>query len=535
MAQIVDQYGRPIERAVLSTQQSDKVQWLHREIASHPARHLTLERIQGILQQAEFGFLIRQHELFRDMEERSPHIHAEMGKRKRAVIRLDWDVQPPRNPTADEQKLTEFAREQLLDMADFEDLMFDCLDGIGNGFSALELEWARLGDTWVIEKHHFRPQSWFQLDQETRMKIHLRDGTPDGARLLPFGWILHRHKAVSGYTARQPLMRTLVWPYLLEQYAVWDFAEFLDIYGMPLRVGKYPNNATDEERRTLMRAVMGIGHNAAGIIPTSMEIEFQEAMKNAESPFMAGISWCERAQSKLIVGQTMSAEAHASGLGSGNAQLHGEVRTDIRDADCKLLGATITQQVIYPILALNKGFADVRRCPRFVLDISRGEDIKTWADALPKLSAVMDIPVRFAHERLRIPEPVGDEAVLKLDVADVQPLREVKSIAAASAQAPAATTADLPAIDRIDPVQGNIDRALDMLAKELPAQGRDLARAALAAVSSAGDFSEALAALSADHVLIDDTVLIEAIARAMFVCELLGAEAVRQEIAHGGQ
>jgi phage gp29-like protein len=531
MAQIVDQFGRPIERSVLSEQQSDSVPWLAREIAGHPARHLTLEGVQDIFQQAEFGFLIRQHELFRDMEERSPHIHAEMHKRKRAITRLAWDVQPPRNPTAAEEKLTDFAREQLLDLSDLEDLIFDCLDAVGNGFSPLELKWARLGSTWVLEKHYWRPQSWFQNDQATRMEIHLRDGTPDGAPLLPFGWVLHQHKAVSGYTSRQPLMRVLAWPYLLEQYAVWDFAEFLDIYGMPLRVGKYPNNATPEERNTLYRAIMGIGHNAAGIIPTSMEIEFTEAMRNADAPYIAALAWCASAQSKAILGQTMSAEAHGSGLGSGNAKLHGEVRTDIRDADAKLINATITNQVIYPILALNMGFSDIRRCPRFTLDISKSEDIATWSKALPELASVMQIPTRFAHDRLRIPEPVNNEPVLKVNVADVQPMREVKTLAAASQQVPQA--ADIRAIDRLDPMQGQIDRALDMLAKELPGQGRDLARAALAAVSNAGDFQEALAALSADHVQTADAVLIEAIARAMFVCELLGADAVRREIANG--
>jgi len=531
MAQILDQWGRPIERSVLSTQQTEKTDWLHREIASHPARHLTLDRVFGILQEAEFGFLIRQHELFRDMEERSPHIQAELHKRKRSVTKLQWDVQPPRNPTKEEQSLTAFAREALCDLPGFKDLLFDCLDAIANGFAALELEWTRLGNTWVIEKHHWRPQSWFQLDQATRMHIHLRDGTPDGSKLLPFGWILHRHKAVSGYTARQGLMRVLVWPYLIEQYATWDFAEFLDIYGMPLRVGKFPNKATTDERNTLWRALVGIGHNAAAMIPDSMSIDFEEAMRNAESPFVAAQSWAERAESKCIVGQTMSAESHPSGLGSGNAKLHGEVRNDIRDADTEVLNATITEQVIYPYLALNMGFTDIRRCPRFVLDISQSEDIVSWGKALPELASVMKIPARFAHERLRIPVPLNGEPVLAVDVADVKPLQEAKSLAAASAAVP--QPVDLRAIDRIDPVQGQIDRALDMLARELPGQGRDLARAALAAVSKAGDFQEALAALSADHVQTGDAILIEAIARAMFVVELLGVDAVAREIASG--
>lgn len=530
MGKIVDQFGRPIERAVLDEQQSAKVPWLTHQIASHPARHLTPERLNDILQQAEFGFLIRQHELFRDMEERDSHIHCEMMKRKRAVIKLNWTVEPPRNASAEEEKLTAFVQEQLEDMGCFEELLFDCLDAIGNGFAALELEWARVGTTWIVAKHHWRPQYWFQLDQETRMQINLRDGTPDGAPLLPFGWILHRHKAVSGYTARQGLMRILVWPYLFKSYAVGDLAEFLDIYGLPMRVGKFPQNATPDERATLMRAVMGIGHNAAGIIPQSMAIEFEEAAKGSDAPFLAMMGWCERSESKAIIGQTMSAEAHASGLGSGNAKLHGEVRTDIRDSDCKLLEATVTQQLIYPILALNMGFADIRRCPRFVLDNAEAEDIKVYGDALPKLVAVgMQIPRAWAQDKLHIPAPKENEPVLSVNVSDVGPLREVKSIAAASAALPAKNAAQ----NQIDPVQVEIDRALDMLARELPEQGRDLARAALKAVSDARDFQEALAALSADHVQFDDALLIEAIARAMFVCDLVGAEAVRRGISGG--
>lgn len=534
MGKIVDQFGRPIEREVLDEQQSTKIPWLTHQIAQHPARHLTPQRLNDILQQAEFGFLIHQHELFRDMEERDSHIHSEMMKRKRAVVKLNWDLQPPRNASAEEEKLTAFAREQMLDMPDLEDLLFDVLDAVGNGFSALELQWTRVGSTWLVEKHHWRPQYWFQLDHETRMEINLRDGTPDGAPLLPFGWILHRHKAMSGYTARQALMRVLVWPYLFKNYAVGDLAEFLDIYGMPMRVGKFPQNATPDERATLMRAVMGIGHNAAGIIPQSMAIEFEEAAKGTDAPFLAMMGWCERAESKAIIGQTMSAEAHASGLGSGNAKLHGEVRSDIRDADCKMLASTITQQLIYPILALNKGFTDVRRCPRFVFDNAEAEDVKVYGDALPKLVAIgMQIPRAWAHDKLHIPMPNDGEDVLRVDVADVQPMREVKSIAATTAQ-PSMPSATPPA-NVVDPTQLALDKALDMLGRDMPAQGQDLARAALKAVSEAKDFSEALAALSAGHIQVDDTVLIEAIARAMFVCDVVGAEAVQREINRAGR
>ncbi len=61
--------------------------------------------------------------------------------------------------------------------------------------------------------------------------------------LRPFGWISHTGKAKSGYLSRTGLIRVLAWPYLFKNYSVRDLAEFLEIYGLPLRVGKYPDGA----------------------------------------------------------------------------------------------------------------------------------------------------------------------------------------------------------------------------------------------------------------------------------------------------
>lgn len=42
--------------------------------------------------------------------------------------------------------------------------------------------------------------------------------------------------------------------------------EFLETYGLPSKLGRYPAGATDAEKMTLMRAVMSIGRNAGGIM-----------------------------------------------------------------------------------------------------------------------------------------------------------------------------------------------------------------------------------------------------------------------------
>jgi phage gp29-like protein len=523
---ILDQHGNPLQQRTLSRQQSEDMSSLLTRVAHHPARGLTPSRLNQILESAERGDLIAQHELFRDIEERDGHIFSELSKRKRAVIKLDWDVVPPRNPSKAEVAAAAYAKDLLLDLSDFEDLLFDCLDGIAHGFAAVELEWTRLGNEWTVAGAHHRPQSWFQTDLATRTHLRLRNNTPEGADLQPFGWILHTHRAMSGYPARMGLSRVLVWPYIFKAFSVGDLAEFLDIYGMPLRVGKYPANATDKEKAALWQAVAGIGHNAAGIIPATMQVEFEEAAKGGEKPFEAMIGWCERSASKAILGSTLTSDAAPTGLGSGLAEIHNEVRLDIRDSDCKQLASTITRHLIYPLLALNSGWADVRRCPRLVFDTAQAGDLKLFADALPKLvSNGMQISVQWAHERLRIPMAADGDVVLKSsppgDGQKAPPAKPAKN---------ARLSAALAALSAQFPDQDLVDGAVEDLEPGLQALSEAWLKPALAALRSAPTAQAALELLASENPLTDDAVLTEAIARALFVVELLGEDSARQEL-----
>lgn len=508
---LVDQYGNTITSEALDEPQTEsRASLLHlqRQIASHPSRGITPARLNEILAAAEQGDLIAQHELFADMEERDTNIFSELSKRRRASIKLDWDIVPPRNASKEEQDLAAWAREQLQNMPDLEDTLFDALDAISHGFSAQELEWEMVGGVWTVAKFHHRPQSWFMLDQDTRSKLRLRDNSANGAELQPFGWLLHTHKAISGYVSRSGLGRVLVWPYLFKHFSVGDLAEFLDIHGLPIIVGKYPSNASHDEKSTLFRAVAGIGHNARGIIPSGMEIEIQQAADSKGDPFLNMISWCERSQSKAINGSTLTSEGGSTGLGSGLAEVHNEVRMDIRNSDCKQIAGSMTMQVVYPMLAVNKGFRDARRCPRFVLDTSEPEDLKLYADSLPKLVSLgMRIKADWAHEKLRI--PIADEGDEMLR----------------SAPAPAAPDPNAPPAPAVPPAPGA--KAQAKLTAELIATlgalkagaegeaGDDEMRGPAPDLSGLKAIDDALAALSAPDLDRQAAGLLDPVVRAI--------------------
>jgi phage gp29-like protein len=488
---------------------------------------LTPARLAATLINADNGDLWSQHRLFADMEERDAHLSAEMGKRKLALLGLPWRIDPPREASAAEKKDAEWLNEVLTDAVDpLEDLILALMDGVGHGFAPVELEWRRDGQDW-LPAFFPRPQEWFQLDH-FRKEIRLRDQTADGARLLPFGWVFHTHgKAKTGYLGRLGIHRTLAWPFLYKNYAIGDFAEFLETFGLPLIVGKYFSGAGPEEKASLLRAVSTLGHDARAIMPQDMQIEVQKVMASGggdQTPHLAMVDWAERSESKVILGQTMSAESKTSGLGSGNAELHREVRHDILMADARQIAGTLTLDLLYPLVALNRGLASLARCPKFVFDLGEAEDVSRYADALPKLVGVgMRIPVEWAHEKLRIPLPAdGEERLAVASPPNVlapemrpEPGKTTPETGKTGVTAQAALAAQRPSPDTFDALAARLaDEWQPTLAPLI-----DPVRELLARCATLEEFRDRLPELAG---AMDSERLVESLTQALFAAHLAG-------------
>ena len=380
----------------------------------HPAIGLTPLKVHALLTQAEAGNMNAMLALFEDMEERDLHLLAEMSKRKRTVAKLDWSIKAPKNADANEQKYTEFISELMGIIENFEDIITDSLDAIGKGFSCHELHWVREGNVWLINDMQWHVPQRFIIDPFNQRELLLAgNGLGDDEPLWENAWLVHTHKAKSGYLVRGGLHRALVWSYVFKNYSVRDLAEFLEIYGLPLRLGTYPAGATDGEKLTLLRAVMEIGHRAAGIIPQGMMIDFKEAAKGSSDPFMDMIKWCEMSQSKAILGGTLTSQADGKSSTNALGKVHDETRLEIRDSDAKQLASSISRDVIGALMRINYPNVSPRRYPKFVFDLAETEDIGVYSEALPKLVGIgMQIPAPWAHKRLGIPMVSGDEPVL---------------------------------------------------------------------------------------------------------------------------
>jgi phage gp29-like protein len=518
---LADFMGRMVSRADIAQRQTEESRFwmLSKELAEHPTRGLTPARLAAIMQEAEQGNLIAQCQLAEDLEEKDAHLFAELQKRKMALQGVDWRIVPPRDASAAEKADAALIEQIITDMLNMDDIITDMSDAILKGYSNQELEWEFVDGLHIPRSVEYRPGSWFQLNPDNLNQLRLRDGSHHGAELQPFGWISHAHKAKSGYLGRMALARVVAWPFLFKNLSLRDLAEFLEIYGLPVKLGRYPSGANDKEKSTLMRALASIGHNAVGIIPKGMDVEFKEAAKGAEGPFKSMIDWAERSMSKAILGGTLT-----SGTGEGTntnalGNVHNEVRKELRQSDLKQIAATLTRDLVFPLYALNgKSFNGNRRLPLFEFDIDEYEELSTAIYPLMRMveMGVDDIPVSWLHEKYGIPTAATGDKVLKPSL-DLPAGSEPAQLRANWQRPGFAVLKSLPPMDD----QQALDDALNALTEgQLNDQVLQLLTPVFALAEKGPEELQAgLAELWPDMA---DTQLEETLTRILFVSELWG-------------
>lgn len=355
-------------------------------------------RLASAFSQADQGQITEQSKLFTLIEEHDSHIFSELAKRKRAITSLGWQLTPKDDADQSELDRTKELEDMLRSSNGFEDMQYDLVDAIAKGFSMIEMQWHRGDNIWLPEKYNFVPQQHFVTDQNSAELLYNGTGMPEP--LKHHGWLKHIHKAKSGYLESSMLFRVLAWTYAYKAYNIQDMQRFLELYGLPLRLGKYPPGIGKQQRDELLRAVRGIGHDGAGVIPANMQIEFIKADANGSiRDFLSTIEYWEEKQSKAILGGELDGKA----VTEARIMTYDKVRREILMHDVGQVQPTINQQLLIPINTFNGIFAD-KRLPQFTYLTQESVDQQKMVNVLKTGSELgMEIDVEYAHEVMQIP------------------------------------------------------------------------------------------------------------------------------------
>jgi len=374
---------------------------------------LTPQRLAGIMRAAEQGDIDAYLTLAEEMEEREPHYGSVLATRKRAVAALDPVVISAGNSDLDD-RIADAVRKDITECPEFEDLVSGLQDALGKGFACVEMMWKRSVTANARPlKYEWRDPRWFTFDREDARTLLLKTNeNPIGEPLELRKWCVYKPKLKMGIPIRAGLARLAAWSFLFKNYTVKDWVSFVETYGMPLRIGKYGKQATEQDKDTLLRAVMGIGTDAAAVIPESMKIEFEQAMSGSASSdiFMALADWTDRQVSKAVLGQTMATDEGGRG-GRAQAEVHDGLRDEIRQADAKAVARCVSGSVIKDYVDLN--FGPQEEYPQCAYPADDGVDRSEFVEDVTKL-VDRGLPVKQSeiYTVMGLTKPDAGDAVL---------------------------------------------------------------------------------------------------------------------------
>lgn len=418
----------------IDTLKQKLVDWLPKQIRTirdqrnePPSQHglMTADTVHAAIQAAETGETRDLFGLYRDALRSDSHLQAEFSKRLLAVLGDNVSVQPWKTDdkaAPEDEQAAKVIREAIDRAQGWNELIKHLLVSTLWPVSLVERAYkpADPGLGVRFDWLGFRPVPMHLLSWRNG-EMQIEDVDPASAQLTgklmpvePSRYIVHRGHLLGSLMPDNwggPMYCLLWWFFLKFMDRDW-WIRFLEKFGQPFIVGKFDKN--DDTTRQVLERAFSLARRIGGLVVTrETQIELVQASTSqsadAHEKFFA---ICNREMSKLIVGQTMSAEAQSSGMNSGNADVHNDVRDDVRQFDGKMLAETLRHQLFAPFLRVN-GLPG--RAPVLVFGEEESDDNKSMADALASLNSAglvvadASIPVvsrRLGIEMMRAQQPV---------------------------------------------------------------------------------------------------------------------------------
>lgn len=407
---LFDAYGQPVDLGSLKQElAAPGLTQVRQVLSNHPSTGLTPLRLGRLLRASEEGDADAYLELAEDMEEKDLTYRSLLQTRKLACSGLEPVVEAASDGKEDQDD-ADLIRE-VLSQEGIEDALMDILDALGKGYSATEILWDVSGKVWMPQLVHRDPR-WFRFDRMDGRSLRLLEGGLP-VPLAPYKFIVHTPRMKSGLPIRGGLARAAAWAFLFGNYVLKDWVSFAEVFGQPIRLGKYPAGTAKDQVDILKAAVANIGTDCGAVIPDGMMLEIVEAAGRSSSAdlYEKLLRHLHEMVTLAVLGQTLTSGQSRGGGGSmalGN--VHNEIRKDLLKADARQLAATLNRDLVRPVIDLNRG--PRMRYPRVRLHVEEPEDLTALADQLAKLIPMgLKVEQSVIRDKWGLPDPGKGEDV----------------------------------------------------------------------------------------------------------------------------
>lgn len=379
---------------------------------------LTPNRLYSIVKNLKVGDARDYLTLAEELEIRDTHYRSVLDTRKSQVANLSCHIIPASDEEKD-TKIAETVENYILKAPWFKGMEKDLLDALGKGYAVCEIIWGYKNGLWVPADVVYRDPRYFKYDMDTMSTLML-DEAGQEVPLMPNKFVVHEPKLKSGLQLLNGLALVCAYYHLIKSLDIAGWAALAEVYGYPLRIGRYGRNASEKDKQVLKKAIANLGKDVGAVIPESMKVEIVNGMTGTGNItlYETLADWIDKQISKAVLGQTMSTDAEG---GQYKGDLHNEIRLELKRDDAGELAATIQRDLIVPFVNFN--FGKQEQYPQLQIVIPEPGDIQLLVNALEKLVPMgLKVKADDMYSKLNLQKPKDTDELLVAPSASMYPM-----------------------------------------------------------------------------------------------------------------
>ncbi len=282
-------------------------------------------------------------EIYRDLK-RDGKVKSKLQQRIGALVGREWTVTAiDEAKAADAETLT-----KMLKSINFDQLCRDLLDALIMGYSVSEIVWTVRDGQVVPKKIVKRRQRRFvyvDTDDGPQLRLLTQQNMLTGVDLPDKKFIVHRVEPEDDNPYGTGLGLQLYWPVFFKRKGIISWNKLNDRFGSPTPWGKYPKNATPDQKGKLFDALRAISNDGVVMTPEGMALELLESkLTGTVTTQQALCEYMDDWIAEVILGQ--EPRTKGGGALAAASKERSSVRLDLVQADSDLLSETLNSSLI---------------------------------------------------------------------------------------------------------------------------------------------------------------------------------------------
>lgn len=299
---------------------------------------------------------------YRDIEEKDAVVAALLEVRKDGVLRRAHQVVAASDAPEDKAR-ADFLIEALGRLPAFGRVLDDLMDAPAFGLTIGEILWEEAEGHICIRDIQAVPQEFFSFgprfdSAQAGPLIFIGQFGTESREVPEHKFVVFTFRPRNGNRWGRPLLRASFW----DSWAARQITKFMLQHsekGNGTVAVKYPQGASDDERRKALEAAQAIFDEPAVAISENLQIEaelLEKARTGSVPDYLARLDHLYAKLTRRILGQTLTTQGAEQGAGSrALGEVHQDTFLSKVIADAERLERVVNEQIVRPLMVFNFG------------------------------------------------------------------------------------------------------------------------------------------------------------------------------------